>query len=130
MSFNILTVVPEASLPAPGLPPSEIDSLGTDTNPARLTKANGYTSLEIGFDLTQVGTGDYALYRYWQASKSWKPEGPRGATPTTFTGGTIATMVPARVSVPVIEGDYCVVLMTAGGTGIAGGLVEVEEQNR
>ena len=46
MSFNILTVVPEASLPAPGLPPSEIDSLGTDTNPARLTKANGYTSLE------------------------------------------------------------------------------------
>lgn len=127
MAIN--TVVALADVPAPGSAPSAIDALGTSTNPARLTKRNGYNSVEFGFDLTQVGTGEYALYRYWQDSKSWKPEGPRGATPTAFTAATPATMVPARVSVPIVECELCIVL-TGGGTGIAGGLVEVQEQNR
>lgn len=129
----ILTVIPLASLPAPGLPPSAVDSLAVGGNPARLTKRNGYNCLEFGFKSTDMGSGGYALYKYWPGSAgqpgsaSWKPEGPRGATPTTIDMSTVAGSVPIRVSTEVTECEVCVVLTSgAGVVGSDSGTVPVE----
>lgn len=135
----LLTVIPLASLPAPGLPPSAIDALGTPSAPARLSKRSGYNCVEFGFKSTDMGSGSYALYKYWPGSAgqpgsaSWKPEGPRGATPTTIDMGTVAGSVPVRVSTEIAECEFCVVLCAgAGVVGPDSGTVsaELREQNR
>lgn len=127
-----LTVVAVADLPAPGQPASDIDALGTDERPARFTKANTYNAVEFGFTSSYTGSGDYALYRYWPVDKDWKPEGPRGATPTTIDMATSAGQVPVRVSMLNVETDVCVVRVS--GTGIANGgdaaPCVIEAQNR
>jgi hypothetical protein len=122
----VLTVVPLASLPAPGQPPDAIDALAAGGNPARMTKRSGYNALEFGFAGT--GSGDYALFSYWPDSKSWKPEGPRGATPAKIDLATVADSVPVRISTAVTECEVCVVL--CAGAGVAGGVVELREQMR
>lgn len=127
-----LTVIAVADLPASGEPASAIDTLGTESLPARFTKANTYNAVEFGFTSSYTGSGDYALYRYWPVDKDWKPEGPRGSTPTTIDMSTVAGQVPVRVSVLNVETDVCVVLVS--GTGIANGgdaaPCVIEAQNR
>lgn len=127
-----LTVIAVADLPAPGSPPSAIDALGTESLPARHTKANTYNAVEFGFTSSYTGSGDYALYRYWPVDKDWKPEGPRGSTPTTIDMGAVAGQVPVRVSMLNVETDVCVV--QTGGAGITdggdGAPCVIEAQNR
>jgi hypothetical protein len=129
-----LSQVRIGDIPPPGLPPSAIDALGTADYPARLTKRNGYNCVEFAFDPDAAGAGDYALYVYWPDSKSWRPEGPRGATPTRYDTTTVEGRVPIRVSTRITECDVCVVLTTIGGGGVTvdAGLapVEIQEQNR
>lgn len=127
-----LTAIPLASLPAPGQPPSAVDALAVDGIPTRLTKRNGYVCVEFGFTSSFGGSGDYALYRYWPTDRDWKPEGPRGATPTTIDMATVSGQVPVRVSVPVVEVELCVVLVDGAGVDDGGDAapVVIEEQNR
>lgn len=116
---QLLTVVAVADLPPPGQPASAIDALALNDIPTRYTKANGYTCIEFGFTSTFTGSGDYALYRYWPTDKDWKPEGPRGATPTTIDMATVAGQVPVRISALQVEAEFCVVLTS--GTGVDDG---------
>jgi len=129
---STLTVIPIGSLPAPGSPVTAIDALGTAFLPARLTKRNGYNAVEFSIDPGGTGSGDYALFKFWPGSKTWRPEGPRGATPTTYDTSTVAGSVPVRVSVEEIELDCCVVLVS--GTGVKTGAdlspAEIQEQVR
>ena len=126
-----MTVIAVASLPLPGLPPSAIDALGTTLYPARLTKRQPYNALEFGFVSGSTGSGNYAVYRYWQLDRDWKPEGPRGATPAAIDT-TEAGRVPVRVSLQPVDCDICIVLVS--GTGVlTGGIAaqaSVEEQIR
>lgn len=128
----LLTPIPLASVPVPGLPPSAIDALGTADRPARFTKPSSYGAVEVGFGGT--GSGSYAVYKYWPGSKSWRPEGPRGATPTTVDMSTVAGSVPVRISTEAVECDLCLVLCS--GTGIVDGgefahaVFEMVGQNR
>lgn len=122
-----------ADLPAPGNPASAVDVLAVGGIPARMTKRNGYNAVEFALPVSPVGTGagDYALYKYWPATKTWRPEGPRGATPTTWDTSSLAATVPIRVSVEAIACDICIVLTS--GAGVQGdGLspAEVQEQVR
>lgn len=132
-----LAVIPLADVPLPGLPPSAIDAVVLDsTAPRRISKRQGYNCLEFALDPASLdsptdSTGDYALYRYWTEFKCWRPEGPRGATPTTYDRSSVEGTVPIRISVPTAEGEYCVVV-TSGGLKIDGVLVdaEIQEQQR
>ena len=123
---QLLTVIALGSLPAPGLPASAIDALATVRGPARMTKANGYTAIEYGFRSDAINSGDYALYSYWPVDKDWKPEGPRGATPTTIDAATVAGRTPVKVSLLEVEREVCVVLCAgAGVVGPDSGLIPV-----
>lgn len=113
---QLLTQIALADLPAPGQDVTAIDALSRNGFPARYSKANGYTCIEFGFRSDLTGSGDYALYRFWPDDKDWKPEGPRGATPTTINMATVAGQVPVRVSTLQVAGEFCVVL--CAGTGI------------
>lgn len=115
-----LTTIALADLPPPGQPPDAIDSLALNDIPTRYSKANGYTCVEFGFTSTFTSSGDYALYRYWPADQDWKPEGPRGATPTTIDMATIAGQVPVRVSTLEVAGEFCVVLCAGAGVDDGG----------
>lgn len=127
----LVSVVHWDVLPAPGQPPSAIDAVGaTPGLPARFTKPNVYNAVE--FCLPSVGgaggPGDYALYKYWYDSKTWKPEGPRGSTPTSIAV-TLPDAVPVRVSVEEIETQLAVV-WTGGGVVITPEIAEVLTQRR
>lgn len=129
---QLLTVVAIADLPTPGQPASAIDAFAVNDIPTRFTKRNSYSAVEFGFTSSFTGSGDYALYRYWPTDQDWKPEGPRGATPTTIDMATVAGQVPVRVSVLEVETELCVVLTS--GTGVDDGgdaaPVVIEAQNR
>lgn len=121
-----LTVVPIASLPVPGLPPSAVDSIGATDRPSRYEKPQGYTAIELAVDGDAGGPGSFAVYRFWYDTKTWRPEGPKGATPTGFQRLTPATApgadaIPVRISVPNGPCDLCVV-RTAGAAITTGGL--------
>lgn len=129
----LLTVIPLGSLPAAGLPPSAIDALAGPGGPARMTKRSSYNSVEWALAPAGTGSGDYALYTYWQDSRSWRPEGPRGATPATYDTSTVAGRVPVRVSTPAVECEVCLVL--CAGTGVVDGMgahvpAEIRETTR
>jgi len=120
-----LAVVALGSLPSIGAAADEIETAKADpasTAPAAILKRRGYNCLEFipspgEPDASATGSGDYALYRYWDEVKAWLPEGPRGATPTTVDyGAAPAGIVPVRVSTELNEGLYCVVL--TAGTGV------------
>jgi len=126
----LVSVVHWDVLPAPGLPPSAIDGFGaTPGLPARFTKPNLYNAVEFSLQAGGAGgPGDYALYKYWWDSKSWKPEGPRGSTPTSIAV-TLPDSVPVRVSVEEIETQLAVV-WTGGGAVITPEIAEVLTQRR
>lgn len=124
-----VSVVYASALPAPGSDITAIDSLGVVPGfPARFTKPSGYNAVEFAFTGTAGGPGDYALYRYWYDSKSWKPEGPRGSTPTSVSR-TLPDSVPVRVSVEEVETQMAVV-WTGGGVVITPEVAEVLCQRR
>lgn len=129
---SLIFVVELASVPPPGSPPSAVDALSGSATPVRFRKPNGYNAVEFAFPSDNAGSGDYALYRYWPEDLDWKPEGPRGATPTTMDQATVAGRVPVRISVPVVEYDVIVVLCAGGGIepGAGDALATIEAQNR
>lgn len=116
----------------PGLPPSAIDALGTTDKPARMTKRSGYGAVEVGF--TGTGSGNYAVFKYWPGSKTWRPEGPRGATPAAINMANVAGSVPVRISTEIVACELCLVLCE--GSGIVDGgefapaIFELVEQER
>lgn len=125
----IVSVVSFADLPDPGLPPEAINTTVPALDPpALIDKVNGYNSIEFAFNGTAGGPGDYALFMYWHDSKSWKPEGPRGSTPTTvaLTG---ANAVPVRISVPMTQ-RYVAVVFTGGAQITTPSTAEVQLENR
>lgn len=127
-----LTVIPLASLPAPGLPPSAIDALGIGGAPARMTKRSGYNAVEFALAPNGSGSGQYALFCYWPDSRSWRPEGPRGATPAAYDTSMVESSVPVRVSTRWTECEVCIVLVD--GSGVSHGYefspAEIQEQVR
>lgn len=127
-----LSVILLASLPAPGLPPSAIDVLGIGGLPARMTKRSGYNAVQFAFEPSGSGSGQYALYCYWPDSKSWRPEGPRGATPATYDTSAVESSVPVRVSTRLTECEVCVVLVDGSGVTHAYEFspAEIQEQSR
>lgn len=120
-----LTVMLLANLPAPGQPPSAIDQYALNDLPTRYSKANGYTCIEFGFASSFIGSGDYALYRYWPDDQDWKPEGPRGSTPTTMNMATVAGKTCVRVSTLQVAGEFCVVLCAGAGVDDGGDVAPV-----
>lgn len=125
----LVSVVHYDVLPGPGNPPSAIDTVGAAPGyPARFTKPNVYNAVEFAFNGTGGGPGDYALYKYWHDSQSWKPEGPRGSTPTSIDLG-LPDSVPVRVSVEEVQAILAVV-WTGGGAVITPEVVEVQMQRR
>lgn len=134
-----LAVIPLADLPLAGSPPSAIDAVvSTSTAPRRIEKRNGYNALEVTIDpgdlsFTPSGSGDYAVYRYWQEPQAWIPEGPRGATPFTMDAAAGPSgMVPARISTAEQPCYLAVVLVNGGGVQINFNLADalVLEQHR
>ena len=126
----IVSVVSFADLPDPGLPPEAINTTVPALDPpALIDKVNGYNSIEFAFNGTAGGPGDYALFMYWHDSKTWKPEGPRGSTPTTvdLTG---ANSVPVRISVPITQRYLAVVFMDTGTQITTPSTAEVQLENR
>lgn len=134
-----LSVVLLADLPVPGLPPDAIEDAPAPTDsPRRIQKRPGYNCLEFAINpavdaILATGSGDYAVYKYWPEPKAWLPEGPRGATPTTFDFGSIPEgIVPIRISTERNEGNFALVLVSSGGVTIDGERAEalVQEQQR
>lgn len=134
-----LAVIPLASLPPAGNLPSAIDAVASaSTAPRRIEKRNGYNALEVAIDpgelaYTASGSGNYAVYRYWQERQAWIPEGPRGSTPFTIDfGAAPAGIVPARVSTAEQPCYLAVVLVSGTGVQIGGDLADalVLEQHR
>lgn len=136
-----LAVVEIADLPPPGSEANAIEQVKAYPDspyPASILKRRGYNCLEF---VPEPGTvanpaedaGDYALYRYWDDVKSWLPEGPRGATPTTVDyGAAPAGIVPIRVSTELNEGLYAVILCSGNGVQVQGEIADVliKEQQR
>jgi hypothetical protein len=91
-------------------------------------KPAGFNTVELAITGTAAGPEDYELLRWWGVDQNWRPEGPRGATPTTFelTG---TNSVPARISVPTVE-CFFVVLRTSANPGITNEKALVEAQLR
>lgn len=126
----ISSVINVADLPVPGLPPESINTtVPTIDPPALIDKVNGYNSVEFAFNGTAGGPGEYALFMYWHDSKSWKLEGPRGATPPTVAR-TGPDSVPVRISVPRTQRYIAVVFMGTGTQITTPATAEVQLENR
>lgn len=98
-------------LPADGEPPSALETVVPG---ALFTKRNGYNAVDLAVT-TETETVSLAVYRYNRDFKGWRPEGPRGTTPTSFA--PVASPIsddniPIRISVPVVEEFLCVVSET------------------
>lgn len=128
---SLLFVVPLASVPVAGNPANAVDAVGGGA-PVRFRKPNGYNAVEFGFPSNGTGSGDYALFRYWPEDMDWKPEGPRGATPTTIDQATVSGRTPVRISTPAVEYDVIVVLCAGAGIAIDAVALPatIEAQNR
>jgi len=113
-----LTVLLKANLPAPGNLPAKVNDYAVGGFPVLHEKANVYGCVEFGFRSDSMGSGDYALYKWWPEDQDWKPEGPRGATPATIDMATVSGQVPVRISVEEVAAYLCVVL--CAGAGVVG----------
>lgn len=116
-----LPVVAASQVPAPGSAPEAVNGVVAG---ALFEKRTGYNCVEFAVSMT-AGTGDYLIYKYWQDDKSWKPEGPRGTTPSTFD---TTTTTPVRISMPMTA--RYLVLVRVQNLAPTDELAVLEEQNR
>jgi hypothetical protein len=101
----ILNAVPRSALPVPGSPVSDLEAA---VEGSLFTKKNGYNVVDLAVSMDAMASGVYSVHRYWQEDQSWKLEGPRGTSPTTFES-TGETSIPIRISTPMLNAFLCVV---------------------
>lgn len=120
----LVTIIELDDLPADGSPATDVNAGAADT---LFEKRSGYNSVDLDVDINGADA-DFAIYRYWDDYKGWRPEGPRGTTPTTF-GVNSPNDVPVRISMPFVLERLCVV-HTGGGSIDDGMKASLVETNR
>jgi hypothetical protein len=122
----LLSLILIDNLPADGEPAEALE----DARPGALfKKRNGYNDVDLSVKPPGADVINAAVFRYNRDFRGWRPEGPRGTTPSPF-GNVIGpeNSIPIRISVPFVEEYLCVVAYN--DEGLSDAVASLSEANR